>query len=375
MPSPIRVLDSGYVFRNPKPHVFSRHAYFPTVCQLDNGELLCGMDIGEAFESPGMRSYVCRSEDTGKTWSNPEQIFEPDTSQNQVSTTCRIGRLDSDELIGWTCLFGRVHADEGLANPDNGGFCPTDFATLRSTDGGKTWSPPQRVTLPVDWKQFETCSPPIQVTENRLLVFSSPWATWEGTQSPWGHSGVAFSSDDRGQTWSDMVTVFNGESNHLTGFEQAMTALGDGRIVVVAWTIDLQTQASQNNRIAFSSDQGRTFSEPIEIPVHGETCRLLAIENDLVLAVYRRFDQPGLWAQLAKIEGESWTPLADQILWGGRVVGRDGDTGNAISSMTGLKFGCPAIIRLNNGDVFIVFWGVEDGVSSIHWIKLAVSPS
>ena len=42
----IEIVDTGLVYRNPKPSLCSRHAYFPTVVELLDGELLVGMDIG-----------------------------------------------------------------------------------------------------------------------------------------------------------------------------------------------------------------------------------------------------------------------------------------------------------------------------------------
>lgn len=368
MPS-INVLDTGHIYRNPKPHVFSRHAYFPTVTQLPDGDLVAAMDIGEAFESPTMRSYACRSSDLGKTWSTPRRIFEPDTRDHAVSTTCRINHVGEGVLLGWACLFDRCRDQEGLANPETNGFCRTDFATVRSTDGGRTWSPPQPVRLPVDWHHFETCAPPLPVDDGRLLALTSPWPTWQGTHSPWGHNGMAFVSEDGGQSWTDLITVFDGWDRGLTGFEQAMTRLSDGRLLAVAWTLDTKKNQSVNVRAAFSDDGGRTFSKPIDTPLHGETCRPLALDDNHVLAVYRRVDKPGLWAQLARIEGETWTPLADQLLWGGQVVGRD-EHDSAMASMSTLRFGCPAILRLANGEAYTAFWGVEDGVSSIRWFRI-----
>ncbi|NLB94869.1 MAG: hypothetical protein GX785_04095, partial [Armatimonadetes bacterium] len=61
--------ETGIVYRNPKPHVWSRQAYFPSVVNLGGGELLCSMVIGQAFESPDCRVYLARSRDEGRTWS------------------------------------------------------------------------------------------------------------------------------------------------------------------------------------------------------------------------------------------------------------------------------------------------------------------
>jgi len=48
--SEIHVLGTGLIYRNPKPHLHAIHAYFPSVVQLANGDLLCSLVLGEAFE-------------------------------------------------------------------------------------------------------------------------------------------------------------------------------------------------------------------------------------------------------------------------------------------------------------------------------------
>jgi len=69
--SKIEYLDQHVVYENPKPHVHSRHGYFPGVVQVASGELLALFVIGEAFESPNLTSYVSRSKDLGKTGPSP----------------------------------------------------------------------------------------------------------------------------------------------------------------------------------------------------------------------------------------------------------------------------------------------------------------
>lgn len=372
----VEILETTCVYKNPKPHVVSRHAYFPSLCQLPGGDLVCGMDIGSAFESPDMRSYVCRSRDGGRSWSEPVLYCEPPIGPGAagVSTTCRVGHIGGGVLLGWACFFERLDVQEGLTHPVHGGFCRTDFYTVRSEDGGYTWDLPRPVSLPVAWHHFETCSPPLKVAENRWLVFSSPWRTWEGQASPWGHNGVAFVSDDAGGSWSRMVTVFDRKAEGQSGFEQAMTRLSDGRLLAVAWVMDLERGKSLNNRIAFSQDDAMHFSPSLEIPVHGETCRLLSLKDNHVLAVYRRWDRPGLWSQIARVEGDRWHPVSDQLLWCGDLApsGATEHPSHGIVAMSGLKFGSPAVLRLEGGEVLVVFWGMVGGVSSIHAIRMRV---
>ena len=61
-------LRMGILYKNPKPHVSSVHAYFPSLAALPNGELLATYALGEAFEAANLRTYLARSADGGETW-------------------------------------------------------------------------------------------------------------------------------------------------------------------------------------------------------------------------------------------------------------------------------------------------------------------
>lgn len=369
----LKISATGLVYRNPVPHLRSQHAFFPTVVQLDSGSLVVGFDRGSAFEGIDVRSYCSRSSDGGSTWSPPALIFEPDEQNHLVSTTCRIGKIGPRELLAWGCLFDRTLVDEGLGNPVTNGFCRTDFVTLRSCDEGHTWEAPVAVELPTDWRHFETCAAGFPYGDQRLLVATSPWPAWDGAASPWGHDGLAFASNDMGHTWTEIVRVFRNGDLPFTAYEQAYTQLTDNRLLAVCWTYDREQKQSRRNRIAFSAD-GINFSEPKEIPLDGETCRLLALSDNRVLAVYRRVDRPGLWAQLAAIEGDEWTPIADYPLWtGGAAYGETLSGESNLAQMSTLRFGCPALVRLHDGDVMVVFWCFEDCVSVIRWIRLELT--
>ena len=74
----INIVDTGHVYRNPKPHLWARGASFPPLGQLDDGELLAAMDIGSAFESldipfvgPKMADAAGRNR---KKYSNPTSL-------------------------------------------------------------------------------------------------------------------------------------------------------------------------------------------------------------------------------------------------------------------------------------------------------------
>ena len=86
--SEIAILGTGLIYRNPKPHLHAVHAYFPSVVQLTNGELLCSLVLGEAFDAENCHTYVARSADRGETWRLQGRIY-PGTTDRITSDATR----------------------------------------------------------------------------------------------------------------------------------------------------------------------------------------------------------------------------------------------------------------------------------------------
>lgn len=366
----IEVVDTGLIYRNPKPAVHSKHAYFPSLIVMPDGELIATMDIGSAFEAADMRSFVCRSPDGGKTWSQPTKIFEPDESSHRVSTTCRVSLLPDGSLMGWACLFDRSDTDNGLVSPATDGFVRTRFAVVRSHDGGRTWSDTEPVSLPFDWDYFETCSPPVPV-DGRILVPSSPLRATDGTL-PTIPNGVAFVSEDGGKSWPNATTIFFDRQGEPSAWELKLTRLTDGRLLAVCWSYDPKADGPMPNRWAVSVDGGVTFGPSRSTGIRGETCTPIALEDNHVLCVYRGYEKPGLRAHLAKIDGDHWEALTDIPVWSGPSYGQEKQE-SKWAQMRTLQLGLPTLVRLSDGEVLAAFWCVDDGVGNIRWYRFRMA--
>jgi hypothetical protein len=92
-----------------------------------------------------------------------------------------------------------------------------------------------------------------------------------------------------------------------------------------------------------------------------------------VLCVYRREDRPGLWAQVACIDGDMWINLEETLLWEGE-LGRS-HAANTSDQLSGLRFGFPSLVRLSDHEAMVVFWCEEGGLHKIRWFHLATAPT
>lgn len=366
-----KVQGSGIVYRNPSPHVVSRHAYFPSLIARPDGSLFCAMDVGSAFEAIDVRAAACASHDGGATWTMPRQIYVPDTSRHAVSTTTRLGQMADGSLVGWAALFDRTREGLGLVNAETDGFVPMTFGTVRSTDGGQNWSAFEPTGLPVAWGEFETCSPPVQVGPGRWLIPASPMKAFDGSIDASLPPGIAWTSRDAGRTLDGHVVTFDRDPTGLSALEQKLTRLSDGRWLVVCWSIDAAGRTAPNRYAISTDDVATAFGPWRSTGITGETCTPIGLPDGRVFCAYRNFEKGGLWGQLATINSAGdWTAVADACLWDGAVGSPERKA--ELRDMKDLRFGLPSVAKLKDGDLMVAFWCVEKCVSNIRWTRISV---
>lgn len=365
-------LSSGILFKNPKPHIKSVHAYFPSVTLAPNGELLATYVLGEAFEAVNLRAHLARSCDGGQTWWDEGPVSAHPTGRI-LSDFSRIATSRDGEIIINLVQCDRTeHPDEGLANPANMGFAPTELSILRSSDCGRTWSKPERVN-PALKGPFELCSSITFLRDGRWIWPTSTWKDWRGGLAD-GYRMAALVTSDQGKTWPGYLDVMHSPDDSIMYWESKIVELSDGRLVAVAWCFDLKTNADLPNHYAVSRDGGATWSKPQSMGIQGQTLTPCVVADDRILCIYRRMDQPGLWANVAHLDGDRWVNDACQPLWGHRSAeGKTTVETNMVETFNALKFGAPSAIRLANGSVFLAFWCYEANISVIRWFQFDVA--
>ena len=339
---------------------------------LPNGELLATYALGEAFEAANLRTYLARSADGGETWRD-EGTLCPGRAGRVMSDCARVAITPDGELVVNLVRHDRTdHLGEGLTNPANMGFVPTEMLLMRSLDGGHTWKGPTPIPPPLVGPSFEICSPVTFLRDGRWLLPTSPWMDWEG-QLPNGNRMVAFVSRDRGQTWPEYLDVMHDPGDQLMFWESKIVELSDGRLLAVAWCYDQQANADRPNQYAVSRDSGATWSPPQSMELFGQTLTPCRLADDRLLCLYRRMDQPGLWAVVAHLEGDRWVNEGDQPLWGhGSAAGQTAREETMVETFHGLKFGAPSIIGLPSGGVLAAFWCYEQNIGIIRWFRFDV---
>ncbi|HPG69984.1 MAG TPA: sialidase family protein [Candidatus Hydrogenedentes bacterium] len=366
----MRIDDTGVLYKNPKPHVRSVHAYFPSVVEVVPGELLASVVLGEAFESVDLATHLFRSTDGGATWAE-EGRLPAAIPGHLTSNASRLTARGDGGVAAFIIRHDRAdHPDEGLANPETLGFVPTELLLVRSDDGGRTWQEPAPICPPLEGPCFEMCSPITILRDGRWLLPTSTWPDWDG-RCPSGLRMVAFVSHDGGVTWPEYVDVMRAADGRVFFWESKIVELVDGRLLAVAWAYDDVAKGDWPNQYALSAD-GRTWSSPMSTGIVGQTMTPLVLRDGRVLVVYRRTDRPGLWANGVALDGDRWVTEAECPIWGADVAGLTRDSSDMVGNFNVLRFGAPCALELADGTIFVAFWCYEDCVSVIRWFRLTV---
>lgn len=179
----IEILESGYVDRN--------DSAFPTLVQLDNGNLLCGFSVGGGAHATG-GTHCAHSTDGGRTWQHRSVIL--DRTVNPIQTNhLRLSRTAEGTILA----YGQRDQNEETAQGRKRIACT---ATLcRSTDDENNWSPPE--TTPFDFSGPYVISNPIVATHDGRWL--SPTATFHDGR--YGERVVLLDSLDNGSTRSNSI--------------------------------------------------------------------------------------------------------------------------------------------------------------------------
>lgn len=90
-----------------------------------------------------------------------------------------------------------------------------------------------------------------------------------------------------------------------------------------------------------------------------------------MLCLYRGNGQPGLRASVVRIHRDEWINEEEAVLWSGAASGMEGKA-NQGDELSALRLGYPQMTVLPGGEVFALFWCMEDAIQNIRWLRLGV---
>lgn len=304
----------------------------------------------------------------------------------------------------------------------------------RSSDEGRTWSPPLRLhdtrLVPDEQEAFK----PMRLADGRLLatgyVFVRPdplkpivdpvtlavpdlrikvsWShddghTWAvpkvvdidgaplemsgpGAQLPSGriivasspfhlrtdgHAGWIVASDDGGESWFKLSEFFRAPDGHIHCWECRLAAWGDGRVAAMWWAYDHSRELNLNNHIAFSSDGARTFGPAVDTGVRGQSSSLIHLEDEKLLTIHTHRETPAaLTVRRVDVRRDRFVIEEELSLFASAAMGST--TANMKQQFGDLKFGQPSLLKLLSGEVLAYCWAFENHAYVIKGFRIAL---
>lgn len=315
---------------------------WPTVCRRASGQLVVTCSGGrEGHVCPFGRVEMMTSDDEGSSWSYPRVLIDGaiddrdsgvlETAKGTllVTTFTSLAYEDSlakansekkwpaEQLARWNGVNSRIPADARKKE--------LGVWMIRSTDGGVTWS--ERYDSLVN-------SPhgPIRLSDGRLLYAGKD--LWR----PGERVGVCESTDD-GQSWRWLADIAPAEGHSHTEYHELHAVeTGDGRILVQIRNHN-KTHAGETLQCE-SSDGGKTWTKPVSIGVWGLPSHLLKLRDGRLLMSYGHRRAPlGNQARVSTDQGRTWS---EPIILSG-----DGITGD---------LGYPSTVELSDGTLLTVWY-------------------
>jgi sialidase-1 len=331
---------------------------WPTLARRKNGELLLAYSGGrEQHVCPFGRVDWMVSNDDGRSWSWPRTLLDSDiddrdagvleTSRGSLLVTTftslayepalaaalKSGAWEPERLKRWQAVHQRLTADQRKAELGEW--------IIRSTDGGRTWSP--RCATIVN-------SPhgPIQLLDGRLLYAGKE--LWTGQK----RVGVCESLDD-GQSWRWLAEIPARQGDRAVDYHELHAVqCASGRLVVQIRNHN-KTNAGETLQTE-SADSGHTWSVPRPIGVWGLPSHLLRLRSGRLLMTYGYRRVPfGNQARLSTDEGRTWSePLT---------ISADGASGD---------LGYPSTVELEDSSLLTVWYeALKDRPQAVlrqaHW--------
>lgn len=383
----ITVTANSVISVIPKKTTRYVHNGWPHVVQLGDKELFALYRTGQASMSGEGRILKARSMDGGESWSQEGPVWT-DAKPLWDYRSPWITRLRDGSLAANCVRFDHSGKDVPLYDGDTEGYLPCENLTMRSVDGGHTWSDPQVVPLPDDLVGNFTC-PPVELPDGR---FMQPFDTWKAVDDPDPprQRSMALWSRDDGRSWTRTSVLADGYADNRFYWDGRVVPLGavagNQSLFVLYWTYDTAAKTFLQIHNSRSEDSGSSWSEPASTNLSGQTCYSVFLGGESgrekILAVYseRESDSPGLYAALSEDGGRTWNVAGRTLIWDavGNAEAGDVDRTTKLSEHVSIAFGRPTAFRLKSGDTAIrdvgaAFWGTRDGSSQCRWVRLKVS--
>jgi len=316
-----------------------QHYGWPGVTRTPDGDILVSASERIAHVDPFGRVVVSRSTDDGRTWTEPQVIFDSDTDDRDATLNTL---PDGTVVATWFSSKSWLRSDyfqpewetmKARLKPDGASALARGWLR-RSHDGGRTW---EEAVYPTIVGQHAGPT----VLSNGDMIYCGP------APGPDGQRYVATRSADGGLTWAVVGKIpcssyaAGDDGRKFTDFNESHALeVEPGRILCVLRS----GTANRNVHLTRSEDGGAVWSEPEDLGVYGFPSYLVPLAAGPIMCLF----------------GDRRGPRAIRGMFS-YDAGRTWDVDNVFTVWerpTVTDMGYPSGIEVSPGQVLCVFYSV-----------------
>ena len=347
----MKIIDEIILYKNPDPLLISKQGIFPGVVKLQDNSLLALFTIGQAFDSADQRTFVSKSFDDGRSWSKPKLLHSHMYKDKEESESLKPLLLQNNKLLAIGYAFVRPDNLTPIVDPKTFEILPLNNKISMSNDNGENWSVPKNFN--VNKTPLEISGPCIQLKSGRILGAAPPFHLKETE-----HSGWIIYSDDDGENWDKLSEFYKSKEGHVSTWECRLCETNN-KIIVIFWAYDNKNKKNLNNHIVISEDEGKTFNTIIDTKIRGQASNIMFYKDEIIFTIHCHRENPtGLILRKVDISGNNFKILEEINLFS--KDGLSSDDTDISKQFGSLKFGQPSLLLLNNSEMLICFWCIQD---------------
>jgi hypothetical protein len=374
----MKIVDSGTVIAS-RPKTDGVSCCFPSICVMPSGRWLAGFRLGPSKFSRTQRALISASDDHGKTWSTPIEPTGPAPildGQPGMWRAVALTPLGGSRLALTLCREEYSNPMLPMFNEQTEGLMDMKIFTAISEDSGQSFSKPS----PVDCGKYR--DQPTPTTGPLLLLPDGRWAVQfevnkhYNDPTPWQHASAIVFSSDEGRTWDEVVDIHTDPQRRLFCWDQRLAFAGSS-LIDLFWTFDRSANTYLNIHSRISHDGGHTWGSRTDTGIPGQPARLVALDEHRWIMVHvDRTDSPAIKARLSTDGGKTW-PQSNELLIHDRPLRNQtwnkGSMQDAWAEMSAFSIGRPDAVPLSQNQALAVWYtGQSSDATDIQWACIQV---
>ena len=281
--------------------VATNKGYFPVLVETANGTLLAVFRDGAAHMGHAGFLVSSRSEDGGRTWSDPVTVVR---TRQYDDRNPAVG-VSAEGVVVVAYHANGLYNGEGeyLAGKERRDPAAVHTGIVRSYDGGRSWDEPMLYTDATEWDAWSPYGRIVALPGGEMLM---PIYTEEAENGE--HGAYLLRSPDGGTRWGSPSLVGR-DVNELS-----CCVLLTGRWLAIGRLNSIGAAArgegkTHSMNVRWSDDGGASWNDPVPFAPGARLPADQAVLSDgSVLAVYGYRDAPcGVRARRSNDGGETWS--------------------------------------------------------------------